>query len=114
MRAEFEVYRKDVEVETRSGKKVYKLLPLSGRFFPKLMGVMAKFPQGEASNSDFLSAMDESTIGKLHELVFETLKYSLGVKDNKDLEELDMFVSQNMFQFVPALIEVNLGSNKEE
>lgn len=115
MRAEFEVYRKDVEVETRSGKKNYKLLPLSGRFFPKLMSVVKKFPQEEGQdNSAFLEAMDEETVAKLHELVFETLKFSLNIKDGKELEELDLFVSQNLFAFVPALLEVNLGSGQEK
>lgn len=115
MRSEFEVYRKDVEVETRSGKKTYKLLPLSGRFFPKLMSVVGKFPQTEgASNEDFMKAMDEETVSKLHVLVFETLKYSLNIVDKKELEELDFFVSQNLFVFIPALIDVNLGSSQEK
>jgi hypothetical protein len=114
VRAEFEVYRKDVEVETKTGKRNYKLLPLSGRHFPKLMSVVSKFPQGDdVKNDEFLKALDEETVGKLHSLVFETLKYSLSVKDDKELEELDLFVSQNLFGFIPALIEVNFGSEKE-
>jgi len=112
MRAEFEVYRKDVEVETRSGTKNYKLLPLGGDYFPILMSVIGKFPQGEDSTTEeLLAALDEDTTGKIHKLVFITLKQSLNVVDKKDLEELDLFVSQNLFAFLPSLLSVNLGDN---
>ena len=110
MRSEFEVFRKEVEVDTMIGKKKYTLLPLSGRYYPKFMSVVKKFPQSEeASNEDFLIALDEETVGKLHELVFKTLEASLRVVDKKELEELDYFVSQNLFAFIPALIEVNIA-----
>lgn len=115
MRAEFEVYRKEVEVETQTGMKKYNLLPLSGRFYPKLMSVISKLPKNEnATEEDFLNALsDESVTGKLHELIFETLKQSLNVTADHELKELDFFVSQNLFKFIPALIDINLGSPKE-
>ena len=114
MRAEFEVYRKDVEVETRSGKKQYKFYPLSGEEFPIFMEVVSKFPQGDnLSNEDFFKALDSDTTRKLHTLISATLKYSLSITDKKDLEELDRFVSQNLFAFLPALMDVNLGSGQE-
>jgi hypothetical protein len=77
-----------------------------------LVSVLKKFPQGEDSkNEDFLGALDEETIGKLHELVKETLVQSLRIVDKKELEELDFFVSQNLFQFIPAIVEINLGKD---
>jgi len=114
MRSEFEVYRKEVVIKTRLGEQKFELLPLKGRFYKKLINVLKKFPQGEeAKGEDFLEKLDEETVEKLHELVFETLKYSKKVTDKKELEDLDMFVSQNLFAFIPGLVDVNLGSAEE-
>lgn len=114
MRAEFEVYSKEVVIKTRLGEKKFRLLPLSGRYYKKLMSVIKKFPQNEnAEMAELLEALDEETVGKLHTLAFQTLKYSEKVKDEKDLENLDLFVSQNLFQLIPGLIEVNISAPEE-
>jgi len=114
MRAEFEIYRKDITVKTRLGEQKFKLLPLSGKYYKKIMSVLKKFPQDEnASNVDIMEALDEDTIGSLHKLCFETLKYSENVKDPKDLEKLDLYVSQNLFQIFPGVIEVNMVAPEE-
>jgi hypothetical protein len=114
MRAEFEVYSKEVVIKTRLGEKKFRLLPLSGRFYKKLMSVIKKFPQSEESEmKDILDALDEDTVGKLHELAFQTLKYSEKVVDEKDLENLDLFVSQNLFQLIPGIMEVNITPPEE-
>lgn len=110
-RHEFELYSKEVEIETKSGKKVYKLLPLSGRFMPKLMGVATKLSQADKNKAE--TALDEDVIAKLHDLIKETLRVSMNVED-KDLEQLDRFVSQNLFSFVEPLIDVNLGNSLKE
>lgn len=110
MRSEFEVYRKEVEVETMSGTKKYSLLPLSGRYMPKLMSVVAKMQESSKEGSDGM--LDEDTTAKLHTLIKETLRVSLNVEE-KDLEQLDFFVSQNLFKFMEALVEVNFGDDKK-
>jgi len=108
-RHEFAVYKKEVEVETKSGLKKYTLLPLSARYYAKLLSVIKKFPQGENSKEeDFLKTLDEQTILDIHELVFATLKFSLNVKKEEE-EQLELFVSQNLFSFVPAIVEINFG-----
>lgn len=112
----FDVYKHKVTIKTKLGDKTFELLPLSGRFYKKLMSVVAKLQGDEEDSTKALDNLDEDTVGKLHELCFETLKYSERVdeKDSQLMDNLDMFVSQNLFQLVPAVIEVNVGSNKEE
>lgn len=112
MRSEFEIYKKEVEIETMTGKKKYILLPLRGRFLPKLMSLVSKFNGKE--ESEILASLDDDTMLNLHQLVFETLKYSLKVENEEELEALDMFVSQNVFKFLQPLMEVNFGENAKE
>ena len=114
MRSEFEIYSKEVEITTMVGIKKYSLLPLSGRFLPKLMNLVAKF-NGKAED-EVLNSLDDETVLNLHKLVFETLKYSSKVKDDEkeELELLDMFVTQNLFKFIQPLIEVNFGESVTE
>lgn len=113
-RANFDVYKHKVSIKTRLGEQEFELLPLSGRFYPKLMSVVRKFPQDEAASSEFLNSLDEETVAKIHELCFETLKYSERVSEKGELEKLDMFVSQNLFPVFNAVVEVNLGQSNEE
>ena len=114
-RANFDVYKLKVSIETRLGTREFELLPLSGRFYKKLISVISKFPQEEGlSNSAFLESLDEDTVGKIHELCFETLRHSERVTEKEDLEKLDFFVSQNLFQLLPALVDVNIGSKDKE
>lgn len=114
MRAEFEVYGKDITIKTKLGEKKFKLLPLSGRFYKKIMSAIRAFPQNEgATQEEMMAALDEDTVGKLHELCFETLRYSEKVTEKQDLENLDLFVSQNLFQIIPGVIEVNISAPDE-
>jgi len=116
----FEIYTKEVEIKEPSGNVVkYKLRPLNGRFLPKLYSVIGKM-QGnqkeleglsdEEKNIKSFESLDEDTVNKLHSLVFETLKKSYP-KEDEDL--LNEFASQNLLQFLGALIEVNLGNGNE-
>ena len=108
-RHEFAVYKKEVEVETKMGTKKYTLLPLGMRYYAKLLSVLKKFPKGDdAKEEDFLNTLDEQTILDMHELVFATLKHSLSVKKDEE-EQLELFVSQNLFAFIPAIVEINFG-----
>lgn len=109
----FDVYKHKVKISTRLGEKEFELLPLSGRYYKKLMSVVSKFPQKEDDQDKFIENLDEDMVGKLHELCFETLKYSEKVTEPKELEQLDLFVSQNMMQLLPGVIEVNVGSQGE-
>lgn len=113
-RHEFELYKEEVEVKTKKGVKKFTLLPLSGRFYGKLMTVAGKFMNKKADDSpeDFFKDVDEQTFSDLHLLVFETLRHSMKVEDKNDLEQLDLFVSQNLMQFIGPLIKVNIGSEE--
>ncbi len=117
----FDAYAKEVEIETVAGGIVkFKMRPLSGRFLPKLFTIIGKIEKvGEAEGdsevkkkekfSETLDALGEDGILALHELCLETLKKSY--KDESE-ERLDEFVSQNLFQLFPALMEVNINSGK--
>lgn len=115
MRHEFEIFKKEVEVETKAGKKTYVLLPLRGRYYPKFISVAGRFSnlKEDATPQEVMSVLDENTIETLHSLVYETLKVSMKVDKNEE-EELDYFVSQNLFSFIKPLIEVNTASISEE
>jgi len=116
----FEIYTKEVEIKSPNGEMIkYKLRPLAGRFLPLLYAVvnkMQKQSKGLESLTDdersekAFDSFDEETTGKLHTLVFESLKATY---PDKDANELDQFASQNLMQFFGALIEVNLGNGTE-
>jgi len=116
----FEIYTKEVEIKEPSGNVVkYKLRPLNGRFLPKLYSVINVMQKANEINKDLpdeernakaLESFDEDTVGKLHTLIFETLKSSYPKEDDKQLSE---FASQNLMSFIGALIEVNIGNGNE-
>lgn len=105
----FKVYKKDVVVKINGEEQSYSLLPLSGRFLPKLMGLAGSKQADSEGNVSF----EEKDFSTFHELTMETLKFSYKIDDSKELEELDLFVSQNLMVFVPVLFAVN-GLNTEE
>ena len=117
----FEIYTKEVEIKEPNGNVVkYKLRPLSGRFLPKLYSILGKMQvrqkelkglSEEEKNIKSFEQLDEDTISKLHSLTFETLKKSYP-KENEEV--LNEFASQNLLQFLGALIEVNLGNGNNE
>lgn len=118
----FDAYAKEVEVDTAAGGKVkVKMRPLSGRFLPKLFTIIGKIEKVDDKEdgseeekkkkfSETLDALGEDGILSLHELILETLKKSYPDQTNPDT--LDEFVSQNLFQLFPALMEVNINSGK--
>ena len=119
-REEFKVYREEVVVKTRSGEKKFNLLPLSGRYYGKFMRVASKFMDAnkeeglskEEQSANFLKSIDEETFTNLHLLVLETIKHSMRITNKDELEQLDLFVSQNLMSFVAPLISVNLGQEE--
>ena len=99
----FKVYKKDVVVKINGKDQTFSLLPLSGRYLPKLMGLAA----GKNKDSEGNVLFGEDDFSLFHELVMEMVKYSYGIDDKKDIEEMDLFISQNLMAFIPVLFEVN-------
>ena len=113
----FEIYSKVATIETPKGSLSLNIRPLSGRFLPKLYSALGKldFSQDETIPTaqrmkEFLKSLDEDAVTKLHEICFETLKASY---PSEPKEELDLFVSQNLLQLFPIVLEINLGQVKE-
>ena len=104
----FDIYIKEVEIETCTGKQILRLRPLSGRFLPKLYSVLKSFGMGGTAvkPEELFDSLDEITIKNIHELILETLKKSY--PEQKEVI-LDEFVSQNLLKLINALVEVNLG-----
>ena len=100
----FDVYTKEIELEIMGKKAIYKLKPLSGQYFAKLVSIATKLDGLE----DDMSRLDESTVKDLHLLVFETLRTSYPEQDPKQLE---LFTSQNFMKFLPAVLEANMGKD---
>lgn len=107
----FEVYKKTIDVEVNGQKQTYELKPLSGRYLPKLYNVIRKLNRG-TEKDEILEQLDEETVSSIHELVYQTLaaSYPDMNKEGKK-EELDMFVSQNLAQFIGPLVEVNMNQD---
>lgn len=114
MREEFDVYNKEYTIETRTGTKKYVLMPLRGEFLPELTELIAYISdQGIDEDNATRIALDKKIVSVLHKLVFHTLKDSLNVAD-KDNKQLDFFVSQNVYSFLEPIIDVNMGSVKND
>lgn len=108
----FEIYTKEVEIDTLMGKEKFRLRPLNGRHFPKLMAVMTNLKSnGSEDANNTLSKIDETTSANLHYLILETLKKSY---PNEDVEKLDEFTTQNMFVLITPIIELNINSKVSE
>ena len=108
----FEIYKKEIEIVDGMGNKAkYMLRPLSGRFMPKLYGVIKKFETSKSEEGTIdNSQIDESAMGDIHFLLLETFKKSYPKEDE---EVLDEFCSQNLMKLLEGLIEVNLGKPDE-
>ncbi len=103
----FEVFTKEVEIEGQ----VYKIRPLNGRFLGKLFAVFKDLKLDE--KTDEKSSFDnlgEGTIEKLHEIILETFSKSYP-ENNKD--ELEEWVSQNLFKLIEPVIQVNIPTEDE-
>jgi hypothetical protein len=105
MNMAFEVYKK----EFRIANQPYELLPLPGKFLGKLYSVLGKI-QHISEGSDVFSSLDEKTVGDLHEVATEMFARSY---PSKDRGELEMFVSQNLIEIIPAIVEVHFNNKKD-
>lgn len=104
--SKFEIYTKEVVI----GNETYKLRPLSGRFLPKLYSVAKSFNK-DSSDDGSLEGMSEDTISNIHSVCLETLKASY--PDQKP-EDLDLFVSSNLWALFKAVTEVNFDNIPKE
>lgn len=113
-REKFKVYREVVKIKTRKGEEEFELLPLSGRYLPKLMRVVKELSKNSDNEEGLVEEMfSEQTINDVHELLMETFKFSYKIDDERDVEELDLFVTQNLFNLIPGLVAVNMGKQSE-
>jgi hypothetical protein len=107
----FEIYVKEVVIETMMGKETLKLQPLSGEEFPKLMKVITKLqPTGEDTKIK-LSNIDSETSSNLHAIILATLRQSY---PNEDIKKLDMFTTQNLFVLMGPILELNINNKITE
>lgn len=107
----FSVFKKEIELESEGNKYKYEILPLQGRYLPKFFEVVKSIGNIEDSGEDInLSNLDPKVIETLHELALATMAASY--PDIKE-DELNLWVTQNLFKLVPALIEVNFGTGKQ-
>jgi len=104
----FELYSEEVEITLKNGnKQTLKLVPLSGRFLPKLYSLMDKMQGQEEGKMN----LDEETTSKLHFVILETLKSSY---PEEDANTLDKFASQNLLQLMEGVIKVNFNNTSME
>lgn len=104
---QFELYTKLVKIN----EDEYRIVPLTGRFLPKLYRIFAAMERGkkEHGEDNFLQALSEQTVADTHELCLETMKKSY---PERSPEVLDQFVSQNLWQVFGAVAEVNMGGKQ--
>jgi len=110
----FEIYKKEVKIKDSMGNtNTYVLKPLSGKHLPKLYSLLQVLStlEDKGTNEDVLAMMDEKLVTTVHELVLVTLCKSYPKESEEDLDD---FVSQNLFQFISPLVEVNVGSGSNE
>jgi len=107
----FEIYRKEVKIKDNNGdEQVYNLRPLSGRFLPKLYKVL-KAMNANKDEENPIDAFEEDVVDALFTVVLETMKASY---PDRKVEELDMFVSQNLLKLMVPIIELNVNGDTEE
>ena len=106
----FEVYTKEVKIKVGDKEETYKLRPLTGRYYPKFTSVISHLQKVSSEDSTVdMSKLDPEIFGSIHELCFQTFKKSYPEQKDEVLEE---FITQNLFQIIPALIEVNINTIK--
>ena len=107
----FEPYSEEFTIKTREGPRKVKLLPLRGRHYNKFLSAVKKvMPQGESAGNLSLDNLNEEGLGEIHFLVVESMKLSY---PKEDPDNIDMFVTQNLFQFLEPLIKVNMPAVDE-
>lgn len=105
----FEVYSEEIEIKNQDGTiEKYRIKPLPGKYLAKMYNVISKM-EGSGGGDIDLSSFNEKTMEDLHEICFETFKRSY---PNEKVEDLELFVSQNLMKLVEGVFKVNI--NNEE
>ena len=100
----FDLYTKTVNIDGVD----YKIRPLSGRFLPRFYKVAkameaAKKAAGD-SEEGFLEHLTEELVGDIHVLCLQTMVSSY---PDMSSEQVDAFVSQNLWSIFSELVAVN-------
>jgi hypothetical protein len=91
--------------------QTYKFKPLTGRYIGKIYSLMKSFSKvKEGSEETVLEAMDEETVGKLYDVVYETVIKSYPTEDKAKLE---MWVSQNLMKLIEPVLKINLPTESK-
>jgi Zn-dependent oligopeptidase len=115
----FELRTKEVEIKEPNGNVVkYKLRPLSGRYLHKVFNIVKAMsktkPNKELSKEEqaheAFNSFSDTVVNDLHLVIFETLKASY---PKEDVEQLDLFTSQNLLSFLDPIIEINMPDDKQ-
>jgi len=106
----------------------YFLKPLGGAHIGLLFEVLESFQSVNArieseapikateeereklSSEKFLAYLDKEALGKLHTLTMETFKRSY---PSEKVDDLEGFVTQNLFKLMNHVIKVNMNSTEE-
>lgn len=100
--AQFEIYTHKFEL----GEDTYYLKPLSGKYLELLFRVMTKMSNNKGKGGEeAASNLDPEAISDLHTITLETFKRSY---PDKDEEDLDLWVSQNLFKLIEHVVKVNV------
>lgn len=104
----FEVFSKEVEI---AGEK-YRIRPLTGRFIKPFYDVLKAFSEFKGDESeDFIASLNPETMESGHMLAMETFRKAY---PKEDVEKLEEWVSQNLVNILPAVLEVNLPQVTKE
>lgn len=108
----FELKREVVLID----KVSYELKPLTGDYLEEFFTVIERLEplinSKELNDDDVLKKMDPKAFALIHKLVTITLLKSYPDMENKR-EDLESFVTQNMFQFLGPFLQVNLTQTKK-
>ena len=102
----FELKKETVEFVDKAGNKdVYEIAPVTGDYLEDLYFIMNKFQTAGEDEIALMAALGTEAAGKLHRIIFATLKQSY---PEQDAIKLNQFVSQNLMKFIEPVMKVNL------
>jgi len=102
----FELKKEKVEiVQSNGNKEVYEISPLTGEYLQDLYSVIDIMQSAGSDDSSVVKALSTEASTKLHRLVFASLRQSYPKIEDATL---NMFVSQNLFKFIEAVMKVNM------
>ena len=108
---QFDVYRKEVTVNTPEGEKKIIIRPLGGDMLPKWLSIQERFKKAsqlgeEAKEEEYKDLVDAQFLIDAHSLVFNTIKASY---PNEPEKELSSFAAKNLNNLLISIMEVNFN-----